>query len=211
MNYERVVITWVWRGLSDLICAFSLERNVFWDQARFLEVMALEKFLKAVILLAESDSYESLPVEEARSCINSIAMGFNHKIEKMLNTVDGHIGGDKVAQAILGDYSDYSGREMIRVIQSGYLEYRYPVAVPIYKSFPLGDNCFKDPLGSSAITEFAYRICNISFFHLQKNVAFDGILEHFERRYGELDAFGKFNNLFWSYENHNPFKYQLRK
>lgn len=87
MDRERVAKTWLFRGLSDLFFAFDSDSPVFEDNARFSEIMGLEKILKAVLLYQRHAEYEALPQGEARQRLNKMAMDFGHKFDVMLKTL----------------------------------------------------------------------------------------------------------------------------
>ena len=84
MERERVAKTWIYRGLCDLFFAFHNDYPGFADQARFCEIMALEKFLKALLLYKYGEAYESKKDHKARKTINMLAKDLGHDFGDML-------------------------------------------------------------------------------------------------------------------------------
>ena len=75
---------WVRRALNDLYFAFDIEFFPFERYERFAEIMGMEKFLKAVLMFARANEFESLPETSAKIKINKIASSYGHKFDEMI-------------------------------------------------------------------------------------------------------------------------------
>ena len=197
MNREIVAKTWLFRGLSDLFFAFDNDDVVFEDNARFNEIMGLEKFLKAALLYQRHAEYESLSRNEAGLKLNKMAMALGHKFDHMLTTLaDG--GLRDVAKIRMTEYDGYDGDTLVHAVEKGYMETRYPVPRPVSDSFPIGNTGINhDPLSSTGITKFIYAVCNACFHELSQTVNFTDMLNQLRDTYQHRESFARFNNLFW--------------
>jgi len=197
MNRERVAKTWLFRGLSDLFFAFDSDDVAFEDNARFSEIMGLEKFLKAVLLHQRHAEYETLSRDEARLKLNKMAMDLGHKFELMLKRLaDGGLRDiEKIRRT---EFDGYEGDKLIHAVEKGYMETRYPVPTPVSDKFPIGNTGLThDPLSSSGITKFIYAVCNACFYELSQTVNLTDMLNQFRDMYQHRESFARFNNLFW--------------
>lgn len=197
MDPERVAKTWLFRGLSDLFFAFDCDNPVFEDNARFSEIMGLEKFLKAVLLYQRTAEYEALPQDEARQRLNKMAMEYGHKFEDMLTELT-DVGLSDIEQIRRNDYGGYKGNQLVHAVEKGYMETRYPVPTPVSDNFPIGNtDITHDPLSSSGITKFIYAICNACFHELSQKVDLRDMLNQFRETFQHTESFSRFNNSFW--------------
>jgi len=197
MDRQRVAKTWVYRGLCDLYFAFDNDDPAFENNAKFSEIMGLEKFLKAILLYEQHTKYEALPLSEARAEINKMAMNLGHKFTKMIKSLSdsGLIDFDRIKQS---DFDGYDGSQLIQAVEAGYMETRYPVPQLISDKFPIeGTDLTHDPLSSSGLTKFIYALCNACYLRLASNIDFTQMLDQFRNTFQEKESFGRFNNLFW--------------
>lgn len=197
LSRDRVAKTWVFRALSDVFFAFASDDPAFESQAKFSEIMGLEKFLKAVLLYHRHKEYESLPLTNARVKLDKIARELGHEVRQLLKKLPESCIQD-VERIKSGGYDGYGGEGLLVAVEQGYTETRYPVPVPVHNNFPIGETGFShDPLGSSAFTDFVYALCNACFFELLRSVDFADVIKQFEEKFGHTKALGRFNNLFW--------------
>lgn len=197
MDRERIAKTWLFRGLSDLFFAFDSDNPAFEDNARFSEIMGLEKFLKAVLLYQRHAEYEALPQDEARQRLNKMAMDLGHKFDVMLKALT-DAGLRDIEQIRRNDYDGYEGDQLVHAVEKGYMETRYPVPTPVSDKFPIGSTGFThDPLSSSGMTKFIYAICNACFHELSQKVDFTDMLNQFRETFQHRESFSRFNNSFW--------------
>lgn len=197
MDRERVAKTWLFRGLSDLFFAFDSDNPAFEDNARFSEIMGLEKFLKAVLLYQRHAEYEALALDEARQRLNKMAMDYGHKFNVMLKALT-DAGLRDIEQIRRNDYDGYEGDQLVHAVEKGYMETRYPVPTPVSDKFPIGNTGFThDPLSSSGITRFIYAICNACFHELSQKVDFTDMLNQFRETFQHRESFSRFDNSFW--------------
>lgn len=197
MDRQRVAKTWIYRGLCDLYFAFDNDDMAFENNAKFSEIMGLEKFLKAILLYERHTEYESLPLSEARAELNKMAMALGHKFTKMIQSLSdsGLIDFDRIKQS---DFDGYDGTQLIQAIEAGYMETRYPVPQPVSNKFPIeGTDFTHDPLSSSGMTKFIYALCNACYLKLALNIDFTEMLGQYRDTFKHRESFGRFNNLFW--------------
>lgn len=197
MNRDRVAKTWLFRGLSDLVFAFDSDDIAFEDNARFSEIMGLEKFLKAVLLYQRHAEYESLTRDEARLMLNKMAMDLGHKFDLMLKKLVA--GGLRdIEQIRRNGYDGYEGEQLVHAVEKGYMETRYPVPTLVSDRFPIGNTGLtQDPLSSSGITKFIYAVCNACFHELSQTVDLTDMLSQFQETFQHRESLSRFNNLFW--------------
>ncbi len=198
MTPTLVAETWAYYALSDLYFGFDTDEEEFRDQALFHEIMGLEKFLKSLLLLLEGDQYRHLDNQNAKKKVNSIAKALGHNIKDMVQKISEQTGKENIEKIRMTDFDGYSGEDLIKAIESGYMETRYPVPKPISDSFPVPDTTYTtDPLGSSGITKCVYCLCNFCFLELMKRIDVQDLLRDFKKSYGHRESFRRFNNLFW--------------
>lgn len=200
MDRNRVAKTWIFRGLCDLYFAFACNDTFGWtfeDYERFAEISGFEKFQKALILFHRHHEYDGLGDVQAREKLNKMAKTIGHDFAAMLQTV-ASLGVD--IAAILGrDFDGYKGSELVKAVQAGYMETRYPVPKPISDAFPIPEakGFAHDPLSSSGITKFIYALCNACIFALSAQVDFSDVIKQFGAQYPTRESFQRFNNIFW--------------
>ncbi len=197
MKRERVAKTWLFRGLSDIFFAFDSDDPAFEDNARFNEIMGLEKFLKAVLLHQRHAEYESLLPEKARHKINSLAIAYGHSFTHMLAELV-NLGLRDIEQIKRSDYDGSKGQALIEAVEKGYMETRYPVPTPVSDKFQTdGAEFTYDPLSSSGLTKFIYAVCNACFLELSKTLDLSDMLRQFQAKFEHRKSFARFNNAFW--------------
>lgn len=162
-----VVKTWVRRGLRDFYMAFYLSDKFPFYTAFFCH-QGLEKICKAYLIGTMASDYEHLPKQNAVIEIDKIAkdkkkMGHNLKemMNKLvsLNVLDNDILLNKYTRC---GKKDVTGKEIVEILESAYLECRYPVPNPVHKKFPLSgkgkNTIYWSPIGSSDPEKFAKEI-----------------------------------------------------
>lgn len=195
MDRQRVAKTWIFRGLCDLFFAFDNDDDSFEDNARFSEIMGLEKFLKAVLLYHRHQEYEGMSELDAKTQLNTVAMKLGHDFKEMMKGVAG-LGVDDIKRIERTDFDGYLGAGLIRAVAAGYMETRYPVPRPVSGTFPIKGTTFThNPLSSSGITKL-YAVCNACFYALSTQVDFADLRKLFRERFEHRESFGRFENLF---------------
>lgn len=195
LNRERILKAWLLRGLSDIYFAFDSDDDAFESNARFSEIMGLEKILKATLLYLNHTEYEALQYDAAKQVVNKLAMKWGHDFELMLNELE-RVGCADIKQLKLNIYDGYNGHGLIVALNQGYTEIRYPVPKLVSDNFPLSDGWYQDPLSSSGITKFIYAICNVCLLELSKRVDLTDVLEEFRAKFEHRESFERFNNCF---------------
>lgn len=197
MDRQRVARTWIYRGLCDLYFAFDNDDVAFEDNARFSEIMGLEKFLKAVLLFHRHHEYEGKSQSAARIKLNELAMQLGHDFKGMMKEFSA-LGVRDIDRIKREDFDGYRGSDLIRAVGAGYMETRYPVPRPVSDTFPIkGTGITHDPLSSSGITKFIYAMCNACFNQLAQHVDFSDMRQQFQETFQHRESFPRFNNLFW--------------
>ncbi len=197
LTRDRVAKTWLFRGLADLLFAFHNDDVAFEDNARFSEIMGLEKVLKATLLYHRHPEYETLLLADARHSVNDIAAGYRHNFGKMLKELSA-LGLSDIDRVLQSGFDGYKGAALVQALEKGYMETRYPVPAPVSDSFPIGKTGFtQDPLSSSGLTKFAYALSNACIYHLSQLIDLSDVRAQFAAQFSHLESFTRFSNLFW--------------
>jgi len=97
------------------------------------------------------------------------------------------------------DYDGFKGSDLVKAIEAGYMESRYPVTRPIYEQFKIkGDDLYRNPLYSTGITKFIYEICRTILLQLRTEVDLDPISRDFIEVYGSRNGTQRFINLMFN-------------
>jgi len=197
MQRERVAKIWIFRGLSDLLFAFHSDDVAFENNARFSEIMGLEKILKSALLHSRHAEYEHLPNGAAKKVINQLAAKYGHEFDDMLNSLN-VLGVSDIEKIKRAEFDGYRGIALIKALKKGYMETRYPVPEPVSNAFPIENTGFThDPLCSSGMTKFVYALSNACIFHVSRAVELADMHSQFQAQFAHLEALSRFNNLFW--------------
>lgn len=197
MQRERVAKTWTFRGLSDLLFAFHNDDVAFEANARFSEIMGLEKILKSALLHSRYAEYEHLPNGEAKKVINRLAAKYGHDFDGMLNSLNA-LGVSDIEIIKRTEFDGYGGSALIEALKNGYMETRYPVPEPVSNGFPIENTDFThDPLCSSGMIKFVYALSNACIFYVSRAEDLADIHSQFQAQFAHLETLSRFNNLFW--------------
>ena len=113
--------------------------------------MGLEKFLKAVYLYKHGSDYKNLSDEDGKKYSNKIAKGLGHDIKEIIEKVGMEIGIKEIDRIKKTNFDGFKGVDLIRAVNAGYIETRYPTPRPISDTFPIkGTDRTYDPLSSSS-------------------------------------------------------------
>ncbi|MEW6009573.1 MAG: hypothetical protein AB1629_08075 [Candidatus Omnitrophota bacterium] len=158
MNKEIVVQTWLWRGIEYFYLGFKLDRN--WDYFQpFFDYMGIELFGKAYILAESSPEYEGLGNKEAKIKIDKIAKRYRHGLSRILKNINDFMGQNNINKILSQDFDGYTGKQIVKILEAGYIETRYPVPTSISDEYPIeGTDMHWLPLYSSGLSKFAYSI-----------------------------------------------------
>lgn len=128
---------------------------------------------------------------------------WSHSFKKMLKDIGAIIGQDKVDAILSTRFDGFTGNQFRNVVERGYMESRYPTANPIYRQFPVkkyskaGAKLFLDPLASSGLHKFAYRLSQEILLHLKAVENFSDLKISVEKLLGVEDTGRPFTNLFF--------------
>ena len=184
LKQEIVVTEWLRYGFEDLMVAFFPLDKWHYYQPFFL-AQAVEKFAKAYLLAKRPSDYENLNFLEGKKAIDKIARFYGHEIGKIINLLEKDI--PQLKSIINLKYDGFIGLDIIKALDAGYVEARYPVPRAICEDFPLNEKhtIWKDPLASSSLLKFVFGFMLI-------------VLDKIKLDYGiEL----KRQNLFYCYQN----------
>ncbi len=158
MDKQIVAHAWLWSGIENLYLGFKLDGH--WQHYQpFFDYMGIELFGKAFILAELSSEYESLKDQEAKHRIDKIAKDYSHDLECILDKVNNFMGQDNINKILSCSFDSFTGNQLVRVLQAGYIETRYPVPISIANEFPIeGTDMHWLPLYSSGISKFSYSI-----------------------------------------------------
>ena len=182
--------------MEDLHFGFILTFEPHRPYKIFNEILALEKVLKALLLYHAGNQYENLCEKQSEKEIENLARGFGHNINKMLKESSTYFGKASLDTLMASDFDGFSGAEMIRAVEAGYMESRYPTLKPIYEQFKIkGIDIYKDPLGSSGVTKFIYAVNKLVLLHLKSKSNLETIKARFTEIYGHIEETSRFINL----------------
>ena len=185
MDKDDVCKAWIWSGLEDLFFGFIVQTEQHRPYKIFNEILGLEKILKAYLLFHNSDRYENLSEEQTKEAIeNLVRKEYRHSIKKMLKMASKYLPSKTVDNLKAKDFDGFTGQEMIRAIEAGYMESRYPTLKPIYEQFKIKDlDIYRDPLGSSDVTRFIYEVDRTILNDLRNKVDLSSVKERFTNTY----------------------------
>lgn len=196
MNRNKVAYAWIWSSLEDLHLGFFLSSELHRPYKIFNEILALEKVLKALLLYHSGDKYEKLSEKQSEAVIEDLAKEYGHKIKKMLKESSEYLGDNFFDGLKKDDFDGFSGADMIKAVEAGYMESRYPTLKPIYEYFKIkGLDIYRDPLGSSGVTKFVYTVNKSVLLHLKSNLSLSSVRERFTHTYGHMEETARFINL----------------
>lgn len=161
MDKQIVVQTWLWRGIEHFYLAFILEENKWRHYQPLFDYMGLEMFCKAYILTERASEYENLNDQALKNKVNEIAKHCGHNLRKMLENINNYIGANKIGHLLSTNYDsdNFTGNQLVDVLEAAYIESRYPVPKSISDKFPIeGTNLHWYPLLFSGLSKFAYSI-----------------------------------------------------
>ncbi len=195
---DDVASHWLRRGIADLYAGFYLMSAEIGAQAMFLQIMALEKHLKAVLRFERRVEYESKAVQDARVAVNSIAKKLSHRFTEMLGEAE-RVSGGAIKNVRGANFGSFEGGALLKSITDGYEETRYPVPVPAWLSHPMRGyaNSYQDPLASSDADSLIYSVCTDCYRYLEAKLADPRrVLQRISERYGEQESFARFQRLY---------------
>ncbi len=196
MDRDRVTKAWVWSSLEDLHFAFLISFEPHRPYSIFNKILALEKILKALLLYYSGRLYENLNEKQSEEKIENLAKGYGHKIKEMLEKASNHFGKQSLDNLKKSDFDGFTGSEMIKAVEAGYMESRYPTLKPIYEQFKIKDvDIYRDPLGSSGVTKFVYDVNQLILLHLKPKLNMNSVKERFMQTYGHMEETPRFINL----------------
>ena len=203
MKRLEVAGEWIYSAISDFYFAFSIEDTKFRRYATFFDIMAVEKICKGILLSHNDAIYKHLLKQLARQKIEvEVKKRWGHSLKKMLKDIDAIIGFQKVNTILSVSFDGFTGRQFVTVIEKGYMESRYPTANPICRLFPVksttgGSKLFFDPLDSSGLRKFAYRLSQEILLYLKGVTAFSRLRSSIKQLVGKGDTGRRFTNLFF--------------
>jgi hypothetical protein len=203
MKRIEVAGEWIYSAISDFYFAFSIQDTKFRRYATFFDIMAVEKICKGILLFHNDAIYKQLPSQLAKQKIEEeVKIRWGHNLKKMLKDIDAIIGSQKVDSILSVSFDGFTGRQFVKVIEKGYMESRYPTANPIYRLFPIkstsgGSKLFFDPLESSGLHKFAYRLSQEILLYLKGVTAFPRLRSSVKQLVGKGDTGRPFTNLFF--------------
>lgn len=180
MEPERVAKIWIWYGLEDLFFGFCIEFGPHKPYALFSEIMGLEKILKGYLFFKNGNEYSSLDNSDAKTKIEAMAKKWGHGINKLLKEASAFLGQDCVDSIKQQYFDGYKGQDLIRAVETGYMESRYPTSRPFCEQFKInGTEIYRNPLKSSGITKFIYSVCQAILLNLKKEIDLSGLGKQF--------------------------------
>jgi hypothetical protein len=162
LNKVTVVTMWARLAIQDFFIAFYLNDKFPWYSTFFCH-QGLEKICKAYLLGTLAAEYKSLSFTEAKAKINKLAKDKRRMGHDLKGMIDKLISIDVLHSNVLTNKyagAPITGERIIEVLDSAYLECRYPVPFGVHEQYPIKNNKGKatgywDPIGSSEPKIFA--------------------------------------------------------
>lgn len=199
MNHRYYSEQWFFYGISDLYFSFHSDEWVFDYYQAFFSIMGLEKHLKAFLVFKRQDEYKQLDDNKAERKALEIAKSYNHNFKKMVSKANSYFKDKALDNLLIQDHDGYKGEELISILSKAYMETRYPTMEFVSENFPLQEKgAFHNPLSSSGLHKFISRTCEALILDLEDEIDFANILENIENRFGHLEPFSRFKNLYLS-------------
>jgi len=161
MEKCQILSTWATAGMEDFYLSFELEDR-WHKQSLFYCHQGLEKICKAYHIRKCSKQWmEQRSKDLALKKIDQIAKGLGHDIPRFVKCMQ--------SRSILPSYRPprpYSEDDLLEALQAVYIEARYPVPQPFYRTkgqdgkerFQISSSSFKiyhDLLGETALRDYA--------------------------------------------------------
>ncbi len=202
INMDRIQVAtiWIYSGVKDFYFAFCNEDSKFREYTTFFDIQGLEKFIKGFLLFHHPEIYEGYRDQDARIRIEREVKNkkWGHNFKTMVEETASFIGKRKVDQILSTSFDGFKGREFIKVIEKGYIESRYPIANPVYRMHPIKNTrLFRDPLQSTGLDKFAYRLCQEMLLSLKETADLSDLKGHVERLLDNKDTGRRFTDLFF--------------
>lgn len=169
LDKKTAVLTWFFRGLEDLFFAFKIDSPFRYEP--FFHVMGFEMICKSYLLAEKSSKYENLERNQAIQKIDKLAKYcWGHNIEIMVDEIKNSINDTDFISMLSDNYDDYTGDQIIKVMEAAYLECRYPIPNPIHEKFPIDghSDMYWEPLCSSGIEKFCFAFTRKVIIYLKK-------------------------------------------
>ena len=203
MNRVEVASEWVYSAVSDFYFAFCIQDWKFRKYATFFNILGAEKVCKSILLFHNDAIYARLSKHNARQRVEEeVKTRWQHSFKKMLKDIDGIIGDHKVKGILSTSFDGFTGKQFVTILERGYMESRYPTANPVYRLFWIKDTTggaklFFDPLESSGLHKFAYRLAQEILLYLRGKAIFRRLRQSIQQLVGKGDTGRRFTNLFF--------------
>lgn len=161
---ERIVKTWILRGMKDLYLSFVLEQEYAWTpHAAFLLEQGAEKICKAY-LIAKNLHNKGLDYNKAKSEAHRIGRNYNHNFSKILSDIN-EPEINSLCKKHYDAYYKITGEKILENLKDIFIESRYPVLTEqeVHNKFPIGKElgASLDIMGSSPLRDFCYELASI--------------------------------------------------
>lgn len=161
LERNALIEMWMMRGIEDLFLSFRLDKD-YQRLSPFLCAMGVEMVCKAYLLGHEDGHYSNQPYWEGLAKANEIARKkFSHDLRKIVDRIVSKSTDGNISILLNRKFDAFTGEQFLEVLQSAYLECRYPVPNPIHKKYPFKykENIFyHDILRSSGLEKFAHAL-----------------------------------------------------
>lgn len=197
LTVDRVIGAWMRRAIIDFYLYFFIE---IWPYKTFFLPQGVEKLCKAYILGKRAEEYISLPRQDALEKINKIAKESGHNLKILINE---HLpnNGLSLTSLLNMKYIDYTGTQLLEVLEAAYMECRYPMPNNISKKFPTKiKGAYWDLLNSEEPGKFAYAVARQIIEAIEKDFSIIKPLEIPEEGI-KLNDWQSFCQSFFGVEN----------
>lgn len=198
LTREDVVLAWLRRSISDFFFAFKISGS-FVRYGPFFNYMGFELVCKSYLLGCRASDYESLPFQKALRKVDQIAKKeLAHKLSDIIDDIRQRKPSGNIAELLSKNFDGFSGADLVRTLESVYLECRYPVPEPISWQFPIKGKkrMFYDPVYSSGLSKFCYATAREVLVYIRDDFSIK-VPRTFLESLRPKKTYSRFRNLFF--------------
>lgn len=197
LTRDEVVRVWLYRGIEDFFFAFRNDGS-FVRYSPFFNYMGLELVSKSYLLGCRATEYEDESYQKGLHKVDTIAKSFSHKIGDIISEIQKEKPSGKIGELLSRNFDGFSGAAFVQVLESVYLECRYPVPDPIYRRFPIPGKkkMYIDPVGSSGLRKFCYAVSAEVLGYIRNDFGIK-VAQSFLERLRPKTTYKRFRKLFF--------------
>jgi hypothetical protein len=198
LTKEIVILTWLQRGIEDFFFAFKAQGS-FVRYSPFFNYMGLELICKSYLLGTRAGDYENQPFQNGLVKVDSIARkAFGHNLSDIISEIQRRKLSGGIGKLLSRKFDGFSGADFIKILESAYLECRYPIPDRSYRRFPIQGKkgVFNDPVYSSGLPKFCYAVAIEILGYIRDDFAIE-VPQSFLERLRPMTTNRRFLTLFF--------------